>query len=130
LVALIRHRGGLVTTSDLIDLFGWTPDEADQAIARILCDYGGDVIATDEGGVVYDFTDPLALSAPSAPSGSVLATAGVEAAPPKSRVAAKSEPFFALGRGISGFVIVTIGLGALGVLLHPHLPLLPGPTEW
>ncbi len=55
LTALLRNARGVVTTSDLMGAFGWTPDEAQRQIVRILIDYGGDVTVAEDGSIVWVF---------------------------------------------------------------------------
>lgn len=128
LVALIRAKKGILVTADLVDLFGWTPAEADAELARILCDYGGDVAVTEAGAIVYAFTDPRAVSGPGTVTGSLLATAGVEVPPPTRAGPPPPVRFFA-DRGGAVVVLVALGIGALGVLVHPATVLFPGPRE-
>lgn len=128
LTALIRHRKGIVALSDLIGLFGWTPAEADRQIARILCDYGGDVVVTDDGAILYAFTDPAAQSGPGVMAGSMLTSAGVEVAAPKP-AARVEERLFSVSTGAVIAMGIALGIGALGVLVHPAQPLFPGVDE-
>jgi hypothetical protein len=129
LAALIRQKQGVVALSDLVGLFGWTPAEADTEVTRILCDYGGDVVVEDDGAILYRFDDPNAVSGALAPTGSLLVTAGVETAMP-ARVRPPPERFFpGAGSAAAIILVAVLAFAALGVLLHPALPLLPGPGE-
>lgn len=121
LVRLIREREGVLALSDLVGLFGWTPAEADTQIARILCDYGGDVVVTDDGAVLYAFRDPRAQSGATF-AGSLLATAGAVSTDAPDSPA--PPPRFFPGGGF-WFVFAGLAWGCLGVLLDPGLPLFP-----
>jgi hypothetical protein len=55
LTAFIADSKGVVTTGDLVGLFGWMPDEAQSQLVRIMLDYGGDVTVTDDGSILWVF---------------------------------------------------------------------------
>jgi hypothetical protein len=115
--ALIRARGGIVATHDFARLFGCDLAQADRNLARILCDYGGDVLVTDAGAVLFRFD-------------ALLETAGPAASVPEPEPAWRAPPpaprFFGCGRGFLGLASV-IGIGSLVLAAaRPDLP--PFPT--
>lgn len=57
LVDAIRAAKGILTAADLVRLFGWDLARARAETTRILVDYGGDVIVTDDGVLVFRFDD-------------------------------------------------------------------------
>lgn len=55
ILAWIQERRGIVTVWELAALLGATPDEASRDITHLLVDYGGDILVTDEGAIVFTF---------------------------------------------------------------------------
>ncbi len=130
LAALIRTRQGVLSLGDLIGLFGWTPAEADSQVARILCDYGGDVMLTDEGAILYSFSAANAVSGPGVMTGSLLVSAGVDVVAP-TPVKASATRFFPSGTGVGVVLLGVLGFAALGALLGPAtLWPTPGQMFW
>ncbi len=125
LAALIRTRAGVITLSDLVGLFGWTPAEADAQVARILVDYGGDIAVDDDGAIVYVFDDDSAVSGADILAGSLM-SAQVEVAAPV-RSAPRATPFFETAASVLALVALTTG--ALGVLFDPSTPRWPASPE-
>lgn len=117
LLALIRRHRGVITDGDLMALFGWTRWQAEDAAARVLADYGGDVVLTDDLGITYRF-EALLESAHAEPLGAedITPVWEREQTPPR---------FFGCPRSLGLWVIVTMGLSLLGLALHPELKLLP-----
>ncbi|MFP5504481.1 MAG: hypothetical protein ACLGIN_18505 [Candidatus Sericytochromatia bacterium] len=121
LTALIVERAGILTMADLVGLFGWTLAEAEAQMARILLDYGGEVIVTDEGALIFRF-DPMLATAGQAPS-------EADTRPCYER---EGEPanFWdappAFRRGLAALV----GLGLAGLLLHPEVAWFPSLAIW
>lgn len=66
--ALIRARQGVVSTADLVGATAWPVAVAEQALTRILVDYGGDVAVTSEGVVLYLFDALLDTASPVEPA--------------------------------------------------------------
>jgi hypothetical protein len=120
LVALITSHAGVITAADLMRTFGWSPDEADRDLVRVLLDYGGDIAVSSDGGIVYIFP---ALSAP--------ASVNVPAPPAPAPMPAP-PPFFGHHRA---FVKTTLWLLLpvfFGALLSPVVgfELLPDPESF
>lgn len=121
LAALIVRQAGILTMADLVGLFGWTLAEAEAQMARILLDYGGDVIVSDEGALIFKF-DPM------------LATAGQAPAEADTRPCYEREgehrAFWdappAFRRGLAALV----GLGLAGMFLHPEATFFPSLAIW
>lgn len=120
LTALIVQREGILCNSDLMALFGWTPEEADEQLSRVLLDYGGDVMVTEEGAVLYHF-DHLTLAAGSAPVADLRPAYEREGPYPAFWSA---PPLFA--RAFSLLVV----MGLAGLLLHPKLIWFPSLALW
>ncbi len=119
LVALIRERRGVITGLDLMALFGWSAEQADREVTRVLADYGGDIVVTDDGALVYVF-DPLMESAATAPS------AGAPPNPsPAYEVETMVPRFFGCSPALAGWVLAALGMGLLGLALLPDLYLFP-----
>jgi hypothetical protein len=57
LIAAIRARKGILTAADLVRMFGWDLAQARAETTRILVDYGGDVVVTEDGAIVLQFDD-------------------------------------------------------------------------
>ncbi len=116
--ALIRARGGVVATHDFARLFGSDLADADRNLARILCDYGGDVLVTDAGAVLFRF-DTLLESAGSMP------TTSTPAPPPAWRAPPSTPRFFGCGRGFLCFALL-LGIGGLSLAAaRPDIALFP-----
>lgn len=113
LTALIARRAGVLTTADLMALFGWTPDEADSQLARILLDYGGEVVVTDEGAIAYRFPGLAGGEAP----------VEADTRPAYEREAAHPAFWQAPVAFVRAFWAM-MAVGVLGLALHP------GRTFW
>lgn len=131
LTALIARRAGVLTTADLMALFGWTPDEADSQLARILLDYGGEVVVTDEGAIAYRFPSLAGGEAPNGPQRGpegpeplrAPLPAGADARPAYEREAAYPAFWQAPVAFVRAFWAM-VAVGVLGLALHP------GRTFW
>ena len=55
LLAWIARRQGVLSVWELAALLGATPEVANREATRLLVDYGGDVLVTDEGAILYAF---------------------------------------------------------------------------
>lgn len=121
LTGLIVKQRGVLSIADLIGLFGWTPEEADEQLARILLDYGGDVMVTEEGAVLYRF-DPM-RAAETKPHDDLRPCYEREAAYPGFW---NAPPSFLKGLG----AILAVGLA--GLTLHGKLNWFPhlAPSLW
>ncbi len=120
LMALIRARGGVVTQVDLMALFGWTPDEADREVTRVLVDHGGDLTVSDDGAVLYVFDD-LLRSAQQAPA----------PAPPWIYEAPPRPPALVGVHGrVLAFLGVIAGSSVTGLAAMPQLAVLPFPVDF
>lgn len=120
LVALIARLGGVLALADVVALFGWTAAGAEGAIARVLADYGGEVVVTGEGAILYLF-DPLRLAATDAAAADVRPAAERERAYP---------PFLGAPWWLAAFAALAGALGLLGLALHPALQVFPTPASW
>lgn len=117
LVNLIREKGGIVTTADLMGLFGWMPEKADAEIVRVMMDYGGDVVVSESGAILWVF--------PALARG---ATTSGERPAFRVEVAAPSR-FFACRRWTTflGFLVMIPVF--VGPMVHPYLVAWPTPAE-
>ena len=123
LVARIRELDGVVTTADLMGLFGWSPDKADSQIVRVMMDYGGDVMVTEKGAILWVFR-AIALQSMGPTDTRSAAGQGV------FRVAiTRKSRFFGCRLWIAIASLVLLLPVALGPLVHPWLVLLPAPSE-
>jgi hypothetical protein len=109
LTGQIAAHDGVLCTLDLIELYGWTPSDADAALVRILVDYGGDLEVTDEGTIVFSFA-PLSAQATSR---DVDALEPIWMRPPPPETLFGCSP---------GFAAVAGGLSALGLGLALSRP--------
>jgi hypothetical protein len=117
LLALIRRQQCVITDGDLMALFGWTRWQAEDAAARVLADYGGDVVLTDDLGITYRFAALLE-------SDHEKPLTDDDTAPIWQR---EQEPprFFGCTRAVALWGLLAMGLAALGLALHPEMKLLP-----
>lgn len=117
LVGLIRDKGGVVTTADLMGLFGWMPEKADAEIVRVMMDYGGDVVVSESGAILWVFP---ALARGAASSGERPAF--------RVEIPAPSR-FFACRRWTTflGFLVMIPVF--VGPMVHPYLIAWPTPAE-
>lgn len=114
LTALLARRQGVVTAGDLVALFGWTPEQADAQMARVLLDYGGEVVVTDEGAIAYRFA---ALAAAEAPR-------QVDTRPCYEREAHHPAFFQAPAAFVRSFFAL-MGIGVLGLAMRPDASFWP-----
>lgn len=117
LVNLIRDRGGVVTTADLMGLFGWMPERADSEIVRVMMDYGGDVVVSESGAILWVFPD-LAQGGPSQ-----------QASPAFAFEVPAPTRFFACRRWTTflGFLVMVPVF--VGPIVHPYVLAWPTPAE-
>jgi len=120
LTQLIAHRRGVVTAGDLIGLFGWTVEDAHSEIVRILLDYGGDVLVSDEGGLVYVFDDLAAATPPT----------DAPPAPVWEQPGAAAPRFFGCSPAFLGWTLAMLAPAALGALVGPGIAILPTPDAF
>lgn len=115
LTALIRERKGVIADRDLMALFGWNKWQAASECARIVADYGGELLIDDAGTVVYDF--------------SVLLETRERRTQGDTTPAWQNEPpppaFFGCERGLAFFVLYCAAVGVAGLALHPELRAIP-----
>ncbi|QED27636.1 hypothetical protein FRD01_10365 [Microvenator marinus] len=57
-VDLIRAQNGVITTADLVRVFGWSLDHASEQLSEVIAEYGGDV-AVDEDGHLHVWFEEL-----------------------------------------------------------------------
>ncbi|MCC6620907.1 MAG: hypothetical protein IT385_06615 [Deltaproteobacteria bacterium] len=143
LVERIRELEGIVTTADLMGLFGWTPARADSEIVRVMMDYGGDVRVSDDGAILWVFPTLGARDLPAAIEelpGPLPTAAGPSATPSTSPTTPTSAPvfraelgpaprFFGCGRGFLFWALFILVPSALGPMVHPELVALPSFSE-
>src|SRR5206468_11286053 len=55
ILAQIRAQKGRIGLADVMRVTGLPRHEADPLMARLMLDYDGDVIVSDEGGITYTF---------------------------------------------------------------------------
>ena len=120
IVAAIVARDGVLTTADLMATFGWTPDEADERLVRVLADYGGDFVVSDEGAILYVF-DAMRLA--QAPAG------GVDERPCWER-AATYAPFWDAPRAFVWTFWILVAVGVVGLARHPLAAWFPPLRLW
>lgn len=58
-VAYLREKNGRITTTDLVELTGWTYQRADEEMTRLLVAYDGEPEVQDDGTLIYTFSDLL-----------------------------------------------------------------------
>ncbi len=116
LVAAIRAQRGVVAPLDLMLLFGWSRAQADAHVARLLVDYGGDIVLDEGGAIAYAF-DPLLETAGEPP----------EAPPPEAAVdvPCPAPGFFGGDREFVWLTLTVLVLGLVGLAAHPELVVLP-----
>jgi hypothetical protein len=54
-LAYLRAHDGRITATDLVSMFGWSYHRAEEEVTRLLVDYDGDPVVTDEGVIIYEF---------------------------------------------------------------------------
>lgn len=117
LVELIHERAGVVTTADLMGLFGWMPERADSEIVRVMMDYGGDVVVSESGAILWVFPD-LARGARASRPRPVFRC---EVPTPSS--------FFACRWWTTALGFLVMIPVFVGPIVHPHLIAWPSPDE-
>jgi hypothetical protein len=55
ILGYLRAHDGRITATDLVAMFGWSYQRAEEEVTRLLVDYDGDPEVTDEGVIVYQF---------------------------------------------------------------------------
>jgi len=119
LVARIRELDGVITTADLMGLFGWTPEQADSEIVRVMMDYGGDVMVTDDGAILWVF--PVIAQQAMGPS-----DYRSEAGQGVFRVnLSRKSRFFGCPLWVAIVSLLLLMPVVLGPLVHPWLVFLP-----
>lgn len=119
LTALIEREAGVLTAADLVALFGWTLDQADSELTRILADYGGDVIVSQEGAIVYRF-DAMRVRC---------GGQGNEDLRPIYERDHAPAPFWDCPPTTWILLLVAAVLGLMGLWLHPDLVLFPNAKQ-
>lgn len=121
LTAFIVAQRGIVTTGDLMGLFGWGADEAASELPRLLLDYGGELDVTEAGALICRF-EPLRLD-------ETALVRGADTRPFHEREAAAPRlwgcPLWAVG-----LAFAAMGLGVAGLAANPELTFFPGPATW
>jgi len=123
LVSLIRDHGGVVTTADLMGLFGWMPERADSEIVRVMMDYGGDVVVSESGAILWVFPDlgrDLGQGGPSTRAQPTSRFRGELPAPAR---------FFACRRWTVSLGFLVMVPVFIGPIVHPYLLAWPTPAE-
>ncbi len=123
MLARIQELGGVVTTADLMGLFGWDPGHADSQIVRVMMDYGGDVMVTDKGAVLWVFP---AIAQQSLGPTDTRSTAGQGVF--RVPIVRKSR-FFGCRLWVAIVSVILLVPAILGPLVHPWLVFLPTPSE-
>lgn len=152
LVGRIRDLSGVVTTADLMGLFGWTPERADSEIVRVMMDYGGDVMVTDEGAILWVFPElgarslgaieEIGATGEAAETGRGVQAGGSAARGGASRAGEREawervfrvpiprlSRFLGCSRRFAIASVVMMVPCVLGPMVHPALVTLPGPDD-
>ncbi|QDG52198.1 hypothetical protein FIV42_16050 [Persicimonas caeni] len=53
--ALVAGCGGQICVADLVRLYGWDLARTHEELTRLLVDYGGDIVVTDDAQILYVF---------------------------------------------------------------------------
>ena len=112
LLDVVREHEGVLTFWELAVVLGATPEEANQEATRLLVDYGGDLVVTDDGAILMVFDR---IGQPRMPDA---AFARVE--PP-----IYPEPRL-LPKGSVWPLRIGLGVAVLGVVLLPDVVAWPG----
>jgi len=107
LVQAIRAGNGILTAADLVRLFGWDLEQARAETTRILVDYGGDVLVTDDGAIVLRFDELLEASAVGTPA----------AVKPFYELEAPEERLLGCSKGVGWFALFCAVCALAGVLV-------------
>ncbi len=113
ILAWIQDRQGIVTVWELAALLGATPEEASRDITHLLVDYGGDIVVTDEGAVVFAFK--WLRTADALPK---------DPAPPQSWLNLCEPPVLLRAGHVWGLFVCLSGAIA-GVIAHPDIVVWP-----
>ncbi len=57
ILAEIRGQRGRIGLADVVRVTGLSREEADPLMSRLMLDYDGDVLVSDEGGITYEFKE-------------------------------------------------------------------------
>lgn len=108
--------GGVVTRADLMTLFGWDEDEEDREVTRLLTHYGGDVVVTDDGALLYVFDELLERGSEDL----------AEAAPRRAcDEPAEPAPFFDASRSATTAVLAVLLAPLAAAGIHPDVSVVP-----
>lgn len=64
LLAWIRTQGGVISPTELAARTGWSLNAAEQESTKLLARYGGDVEVTEDGRMLYTFSDIVKTAQP------------------------------------------------------------------
>jgi hypothetical protein len=53
----IRHSEGKIVVAELVQITGWSIYQAETQVVRLLADYNGTVSVTEDGVIIYQFTE-------------------------------------------------------------------------
>ena len=117
LVAFLRDHKGRITASELTALTGLSLEAAEEELTRLLAEYDGEVEVTDEGALVYVFTD-LLKSASSTDSGWAWAW---DRAEPEAPLTGNTPGANAVTGGFAGFNLLASMTIGPAFLQHMHV---------
>lgn len=136
LLERVAALDGVVTTPDLMALFGWTPAEAEREVMRVMLDYGGDVALADDGTVlwIFDGFRSRTRAVETLDEARTEAVSSAPRAPPDSGRASMIEPappprFFGCGRRFAILGLLLIVPAFIGPAVHPALLAFPSPSQ-
>jgi hypothetical protein len=125
LTAFLVKQRGIVTTGDLMGLMGWDADEVAEQLPRLLVDYGGELLVTEEGGLVCRFD--------------ALGHVPQASAPQPTALEADTRPFFErvgpprlldAPRGAVVAMLFLAAVGLAGLAVNPEMSWFPTAELW
>lgn len=136
LLERVAALDGVVTTPDLMALFGWSPAEAEREVMRVMLDYGGDVAVADDGTVLWIFdafrSRTRTIDTLDEVHGDTVTLAPRPASPAPLAPAAPPPPlprFFGCTRRFAALASFLIVPAFIGPAVHPALLAFPTPSE-
>jgi len=134
----VAELEGVVTTPDLMGLFGWSPAEAESEVMRVMLDYGGDVAVTEDGTVLWVFPEfrpaTRSIEALGDDDRAVSSTTQRPNAPaPKAALPGLMPPtpprFFGCTRRFAFVALLLVIPAFIGPAFHPALYAFPSLSE-
>lgn len=107
----IRISKGVISAHDLLYLFGWDLQQSDSELVGVLLDYGGEIVVTDSGSLLYVFDSLTSVKRSARQIGDS------KPLPFWEEASAKSPAFFGGTRGLRVLANFMIGIPVLGTLI-------------